>query len=128
MEDPSLEPLISSVGVLSCYGTLGTTQARGKQTGSDMEHRLASPFTFASPSLTVPARTFRHTQQMQPANVIVVCISLLPLYFCFLLLLFLKLNVFLFNVGVWRLPSPPPIYETCGLNCFATNYTYFTSA
>lgn len=68
MEDPSLEPLISSVGVLSCYGTLGTTQARGKQTGSDMEHRLASPFTFASPSLTVPARTFRHTQQMQPAK------------------------------------------------------------
>lgn len=32
------------------------------------------------------------------------------------------------NVGVWRLPSPPPIYEMCGLNRFATNYTYFTSA
>lgn len=46
----------------------------------------------------------------------------------FLLLLLLKLNVFVSNVGVWRLPSPPPIYETCGLNRFATNYTYFTSA
>lgn len=32
------------------------------------------------------------------------------------------------NVGVWRLPSPPPVYEMCGLNRFATNYTYFTSA
>lgn len=41
-----------------------------------MENRLASPFTLTFPSLTSPARTFRRTLQMQPANVIVVCVSL----------------------------------------------------
>lgn len=48
-----------------------------------MENWLASPFTLTSPSLTAPARTFSRTLQMQPANVIVVCISLLPLSLCF---------------------------------------------
>ena len=53
MEDPLLEPLISSVGVLYCYGTLGKTQAGGKQTTSDIVNWLTSPFTFALLSFTL---------------------------------------------------------------------------